>query len=82
MTRDEVLGLPSVVDVKTAARALGIGENTAYELIRAGEFPVTPLRLGRLIKVPTEELRRVLGFAEPTQPPDLLGGDAPQLGVS
>jgi excisionase family DNA binding protein len=62
MTRDELLGLPSTIDVPTAARALGIGSNKAYELIRAGKFPVRPLVLGRQIRIPSEALRIALGY--------------------
>jgi hypothetical protein len=36
MTEDEVYALPVVVDLPTAARALGLGRNTAYELVRSG----------------------------------------------
>jgi predicted DNA-binding transcriptional regulator AlpA len=43
MTEDEVHALPVVVDATTAARALGLGRNTAYELVRSGAWP-TPLR--------------------------------------
>jgi hypothetical protein len=34
LTRAELLALPVVVDVPTAARALGLGRSTAYELAR------------------------------------------------
>jgi predicted DNA-binding transcriptional regulator AlpA len=80
LTRDELLALPSVVDVETAARALGIGRDKAYGLISQDEFPVAPIRLGRLIKIPTEGLRRVLGF-DPAAQPDLDGpAPAPTAG--
>ena len=32
MTRAELLALPAVIDVTTAARALGLGRSTAYDL--------------------------------------------------
>jgi hypothetical protein len=38
MTRAELLALPVTVDVGTAARALGLGRSTGYELARRGEF--------------------------------------------
>lgn len=50
MTEDEIRALPVVVDLHTAARALGVGRNTAYELVRCGAWPTPVLRLGRLIK--------------------------------
>lgn len=34
MTRDELLALPAVVDLTTAARALSIGRTRAFELVR------------------------------------------------
>lgn len=40
LTRAELLALPVTVDVPTAARALGLGRSTAYELARRDEFPV------------------------------------------
>lgn len=57
----ELLALPAVVDVPTAARALGIGTTLAYELAKAGEFPCSVLRLGRLYRVPRAGLLEVLG---------------------
>jgi len=36
MTEDEVHALPVLVDLPTAARVLGLGRNTAYELVRSG----------------------------------------------
>ena len=65
MTFEELSALPVIVSVAVAARALGIGRNKAYELIHAGEFPVKILALGDSMKVPTANLRAVLGV-EPT----------------
>jgi hypothetical protein len=39
LSRAELLALPVTVNVPTAARALGLGRPTAYELARRGEFP-------------------------------------------
>lgn len=55
--------LPPTIDLPTAARYLGIGATTAYELNAAGEFPVRTLRLGRKIRVITADLKQVLGAA-------------------
>lgn len=46
LTRAELLALPVTVDVPTAARALGLGRSTAYELARRDEFPCRVLRIG------------------------------------
>ena len=38
MTLAELLALPLIVDITTAARALGLSRSTGYELARRGEF--------------------------------------------
>lgn len=62
MTRAELLALPVTVSIGTAARALGLGRSTGYELARRGEFPCRVLRLGSSYRVPTADLLRVLGM--------------------
>ena len=62
MTREELLELPSVVDVPTAAAALGLGRSAAYDLIRTNQWPTPVLRLGRLIKVPSAPLLELVGI--------------------
>jgi len=49
MTCEELLALPAVVDLTTAAGVLGIGRTCAYELVRTGAWPTPVLRVGRLI---------------------------------
>ena len=61
MTRAELLALPVTVDIGTAARALGLGRSTGYELARRREFPCRVLRVGSSYRVPTADLLRVLG---------------------
>jgi predicted DNA-binding transcriptional regulator AlpA len=61
MSLEEVLALPATVNVVTAARALGIGHNKAYELIKAGQFPVRTLSMGSTVRVPTAALWEALG---------------------
>lgn len=39
---------------------LGIDRNTGYRAIRDGTFPVPVIRVGRVIRVPTGALRRLL----------------------
>ncbi len=67
MNRSQLSQLPVVVDVSTAADALGLSRNAAYELIRVGRFPTPVFRLGRLIRVPTAPMLALLGV-EPTRP--------------
>ena len=50
------------VDLVTAAELLGIGRTASYQLVRAGQFPVPVLRIGRLIRVPTAPLLQLLGL--------------------
>lgn len=60
MDRNELDQLPALVDVPTAAAVLGIGRSLAYELVRTGQWPTPVLRIGRLIKIPTAPLRRLI----------------------
>ena len=65
VTRAELLALPVTVDIPTAARALGLGRSTAYELARRGKFPCRILRAGSCYRVPTADLLQVLGIEPP-----------------
>jgi excisionase family DNA binding protein len=67
MTRSELLTLPVAVDLTTAARALGLGRSTAYELARRRHFPCRVLRVGSSYRVPTAELLQVLGIVPDEQ---------------
>ena len=64
MNRSELTALPAVVDVPTAAAALDLSRNAAYELIRTGEWPTPVFRLGKLIRIPTAPLLELLGITE------------------
>jgi hypothetical protein len=44
MSLDQAKELPAMVDVVTAAAALGIGRTAAYELIRTDAWPTPVLR--------------------------------------
>ncbi|TDD62774.1 hypothetical protein [Actinomadura rubrisoli] len=62
-SREALEALGPVIDVPTAASVLGIGEWTAYAMIRRGEWEATltpVLRLGRKIKIPTARLVTLL----------------------
>ena len=63
MTLSEVAALPAVVDLLTAARALGIKRTTAYALARGDSFPCPVFRAGASYRVPTSGLLRLLGLA-------------------
>jgi hypothetical protein len=68
MTREELMALPAVIDVVTAGRVFGFGRTKSYELARRGEFPCRVIRAGRSFLVPTAELHRLLGLAQPSIP--------------
>ena len=53
--------LPTVVSIMTAARALGLSRTYAYELAKRGDFPCRIIRIGTTYRVPTAELRKLLG---------------------
>lgn len=68
MTKEELNALPPVLDVPTAAEVLDIGRTLAYELIRRGQWPTPVLHVGRLIKIPTAPLLRLLEHADQATP--------------
>lgn len=68
MTLSELLAMPVTVDIGTAARALGLGRSTGYELARRGDFPCRVLHVGSSYRVPTAELLRLLGIDPVSQP--------------
>jgi len=68
MDRDEVSRLPVVVDLVTAARALGIGRTVAYQLVREGAWPTPVLRIGNQIKVPSAPLLALVGLSSDRNP--------------
>jgi excisionase family DNA binding protein len=54
---------PLTLTVEQAAKLLGIGRSTAYELVHTGDIP--SLRLGRRIVVPRTRLAALLAAANP-----------------
>jgi hypothetical protein len=75
LTFEQLYALPAVVDLMTAARALGIGRTKAYRLAHDGQFPVRLIRPGLSYHVPTADLFRVLGI---TLTPPPTSTDGPQ----
>ncbi len=67
LSLEDLRGLPAVVDLRTAARAFGLGRTRAYQLAARGAFPCRVLRVGGTYRVPTADLLAVLGL--PTTPP-------------
>lgn len=71
LTFDQLRQLPTVVDLMTAARALGIGRTKAYQLAQENQFPCRIIRVGNAYHIPTADLLKVLGVtpALHTDPP-------------
>ncbi|MFI2278790.1 MULTISPECIES: helix-turn-helix domain-containing protein [Catenuloplanes] len=51
----------ATTDVETAGAIFGIGRSKAYQLAKAGEFPVQLLRIGRRYRVPVPSILELLG---------------------
>lgn len=64
LTVRDILDLPATVDVETASRALGFSRSFGYDLARTNQFPCRVIRAGRLFRVQTVDLRRVLGVED------------------
>lgn len=62
LTFDQLRQLPVVVDLMTAARALGIGRTKAYQLAQADQFPCRIIHVGTTYHIPTAELMKTLGI--------------------
>jgi excisionase family DNA binding protein len=60
----EVADLPTVVDIVTAARVLGLSRSHAYELAKRGDFPCRVIRVGTRYRVPTACLLRLIEVEE------------------
>lgn len=56
----ELAVLPTVVDIKTAARALGLSRTYAYQLAKQNQFPCKIIRIGTCYRVPTAALQALL----------------------
>ncbi|WP_406084880.1 helix-turn-helix domain-containing protein [Micromonospora zamorensis] len=59
--QDELLQLPAMIDLATAARALGVGRTKAYDLAKSNAFPCPVLRIGTSYRVLTADLLRLVG---------------------
>jgi excisionase family DNA binding protein len=58
--RQERAYYDELTDLIDAAALLGLGRTTAYRLVHDGQWPTPVLRLGRLIKIPTQPLLDLL----------------------
>lgn len=69
LTFPELFELPTVVDLRTAAKAVGISINTAYKLVHAERFPCRVMRLGWRYQVSTAALMAALDVNGPAVHP-------------
>lgn len=67
------------VTADEAFAELGIDRTTGYRAIKEGTFPVPVIRVGRLIRVPTAALRRLLDPGAQDSGLDDLYGDDPTV---
>ena len=58
----EVRNLGLHMPLPIAASVLGIGRTKAYQLAKAGEFPVTVVKIGQRYRVPTASVLGLLGI--------------------
>jgi hypothetical protein len=79
MTKAEALDLPVVVDLRTAAQALCIGRSVAYEMARAGEFPVKVHRFRGQYRITRADLLSYLGISESNGAPPSESQPLPRL---
>ncbi|MFE9422680.1 helix-turn-helix domain-containing protein [Kitasatospora sp. NPDC006697] len=71
----EAFELPLVLDLRTAARVIGVCPATAYKLIHRGGFPSRVLWVGGQYRIPTADLLRAVGIEErPVYQDDLQAG--------
>jgi predicted DNA-binding transcriptional regulator AlpA len=54
-----------VVDVDVVAAALGVSKWSVYDQVRAGTFPIEPIRLGRSIRFRVSDVCALVGIAAP-----------------
>jgi hypothetical protein len=64
-TAEALRELGLTTGIETAGQIIGIGRSKAYEMARAGAFPVKVLRIGRRYIVPVSALAKLLDADQP-----------------
>ncbi len=59
---EAVRALGTRTDVATAGSIFGLSRTQAYEAVKRGDFPVTPIRIGRRLVVPVAPILALLGL--------------------
>ena len=57
---DRIHALGTVTDVPTAAAIFGLSRSVAYDLVKAGTFPVPVLRFGSRYRIPVAAILAAL----------------------
>jgi Helix-turn-helix domain len=69
-TVEAIQALGTVTTVPVAASIFGLSRSVAYDLIRAGTFPVSVLRFGTRYRVPVRAILAALHMPTDPHPPD------------
>ena|SRR5438034_5153601 len=69
-TVEAIHRLGTVTTVPVAASIFGLSRSVAYDLIRAGTFPVPVLRFGTRYRVPVRAILAALHMPTDPDPPD------------
>ncbi|MER7276655.1 helix-turn-helix domain-containing protein [Dactylosporangium sp. NPDC000244] len=70
-TAARIRALGTVTDVPTAAAIFKLSRSVAYDLIKAGRFPVPVLRFGGRYRIPVPAILAALHMPpEPSPPPE------------
>lgn len=77
-----IRGLGPTCSITTAARILGFGRTTAFELLRQGTFPVEVLAFGRVRRVRTADLLAYLHIPMDTSTSEPTAQESPQPRVA
>ena len=62
LTLENLRNLPATLDARQVADVWGCSPWAVYQMVRAGDVPVQPLRLGRKLRWPTSLVLRSVGL--------------------
>ncbi|GAA1503562.1 hypothetical protein GCM10009827_015800 [Dactylosporangium maewongense] len=68
-TAERIRALGTVTTVPTAAAIFGLSRSVAYDLIKAGTFPLPVLRFGRRYRIPVAAILTALHMPTEPDPP-------------
>lgn len=62
MPLEELLAQPPAMDLRATCRAINIGKTSGYAMVKAGEFPLPVLRIGKQYRVRRSDVLAYLGI--------------------